>query len=224
MTLQPARNHPCCRWRVDSILRTGPGVAAALLSPGLWWSWDAAGQGPGILLPERDLVGSATCLCWQTGQAAVGNYQAGKFLRGEKGRSCLAGDGNCCRKTGVCPGERLPPSNPKPRCPKEGKKKGISFQRGSRGMNFHITYVLFHCTRLALAGRAELTAGAWGEWRLEEQRAPPQLSGLFWLPLIISQHQQACTLLQALPFRHTIENNISYASLREIYIDIIIWD
>lgn len=50
------------------------------------------------------------------------------------------------------------------------KKKGISFQRGSRGMNFHITYVLFHCTRLALAGRAggqssRLVPGASEGWR-----------------------------------------------------------
>ena len=62
---------------------------------------------------------------------------------------------------------RKPPSNPKPHCPKEGGKKGIFFfQRGSQGMNFHITYVLFRCTRLALTGRA----GGYG-WCLGQVKA-----------------------------------------------------
>lgn len=110
---------------------------------------------------------------------------------------------------------------------KEKKKKGdflLAWQPGNE-FSHHVRAFPLHKVSVSREGRrAELTAGAWGEWRLEEQRAPPQLSGLFWLPLIISQHQQACTLLQALPCRHTIENNISYASLREIYIDNIIWD
>lgn len=111
-----------------------------------------------------DLVGSATCLRWQTGQAGVEKYWVGKVLPGGKGRTCKLLfwrwellEQHMTLSWRTAPTRRASPHpTRKHTIPKEGEK-GISFQRGSQGNGFshHVCAFPWHKVSAGWGGRAQ---------------------------------------------------------------------